>query len=303
MPVLLFAIACIGLTGAQYVLAGNPWFHSGSYVALLAACVALMLWSLRAQRRFGVAAFGAAAVAAAGLACALFAPDSQTFAGGPGERVIVNEPAGRLEFPLTAPGTLQLRGEPEFVNASGGRTALGPGKRYSGAYVFWTEPHRAAYIGVTDPHGNHVTMTQPENSSFLSPVLLFKDSAAIAGRPLPVDSFSVPSLQRAVKAVLFSGTDLSAMKTLADDPRPGILFALEDSRGRMVADAIRFVRDGTSAAVGGVVLQPQIGTFPQVVIAAVPFLPLAIAGLLVFLAGTLLALKNQSRWKTGTAPV
>lgn len=298
MPVLIFAVLCIGLTGAQDVFAGNAWFHSGSYAALLAGCVALMLWSLRRHRGFGLAAFGATAVAAAGLACALFAPDLQIFTGGPGESVVVNEPAGRIEFPLTVANTLQLRGEPEFVSPSGARTALGAGKRYSGAYIFWTQPHRAAYIGVTDERGNHVTMTQPENSSFLSPVLLFKDSAPIAGRPLPVDSFSVPSLQRTVKAVLFSGADLSAMQTLAGDPRPGILFAVEDARGRMGAGSIRFVRDGTSASVAGVALTPQIGTFPQVVIAPAPFFPLVLTGVLVFIAGVILALRSRSRSKT-----
>jgi hypothetical protein len=145
-------------------------------------------------------------------------------------------------------------------------------------------------------------MTQPENTSFLSPVLLFAQTTPIAGHTLPVDTFAIPPLQRTVKAVLFSSTDVAAMATLAGDPRPGVLFAVEDRQGRMLPDAIRFARDGSPVSVGGLVLKPSVGTFPQVVIASVPYLPLLILGILAFLAGLVPPFKNRSRSRTGSAP-
>lgn len=290
---MLLGFACIVLAAAQDLFPGNAWFHHGSYAASIVAANGFMLWNLRRRKGYAIAAFGATAVTLCALAAALLGPDTQTILRGPGENVALTEPAGRLRFPLTngAGLTLQAPGTPEFYDAANRATAIGNGRTFRGAYVFWVEQHRAAFVDAADARGNHVTVTQPENSSFLSPVLLFAQTSAIAGKNLPVDTFAIPPLQRTVKAVLFAKNDVEAMATLARDPRPGILFAVEDQTGKMLPGAIKFARDGEAVVAGGVLLKPSIGTYPQVIIASAPFLPAFVAGGVVFVLGAFLALR------------
>ncbi|MDP9017099.1 MAG: hypothetical protein M3N19_02105 [Candidatus Eremiobacteraeota bacterium] len=289
MSVVIFALLSAVLVAVQFVFPGAPWFHHGSYAALLIAFIALQVSTVRRLARYkdrqlraiALVVFGSAVVTLAGLASGLLAPDTQTAVRGPGETVPLTEPAGALQFPIdpSAAPVFRRDGHRDMIVDAGSR-------RFLPTFVFFTEPRVAASVRVTDAQGRHLTMTQPTNTSFLSPVLLFAQTTDIGGRRLPVDSFAVPAAHRSVKAVLFNADAIARMGTSTSrDPRPGVLFAVEDERARMLPGAIALARDGDSVLIGGLRLKAAIITFPAVVIAPVPNLPVSVLGMLLLIAG------------------
>ncbi len=220
MVIVVLAAACIAAVVLQDVAPGKWWFHSGSYALVLAALAALLLWRLKKRSRLPDASLkplfcvtaSATLVTLLGLAAGLLGPDTQTYAAAPGATIPVNEPSGSLAFPfLTGP-----RSNAQAVRfaAGGGRSfeIVEGRRRYSGAYVMWSEPHSVAVLSAADTSGRRLTITQPANASFLSPVLLFSQTAKIGGRNLPVDSFSLPAVQRVVKVVFFPPATLSQIQ-------------------------------------------------------------------------------------------
>ena len=282
MPVFIAAALCIALVLVQDVLPANSWYHQGSYAGVLIATLVWQWWLVRRYWKYAVIVAGATIIGVAGLASALLAPDTQTVVRGPGESVPIADPAGVLQFPATRPPTPPLLRRPGRADVA---IDVGGRRTYLAAYILWAQPRTAAYVEVTDPRGARLTITQPTNTSFLSPVLLFRATETIAGTDHDVDSFAVPATHRSVRAVLFTAKQIATMPRLASDPRPGILFAVADESGKLLPDGIGMARDGQTVTLGGVALRASIEPFPTVVIAAGPYLPLVALGLIVCLFG------------------
>ncbi|MDQ6930940.1 MAG: hypothetical protein M3126_09775 [Candidatus Eremiobacteraeota bacterium] len=266
MPVLIAAVACIVAVLAQDFFPAQPWYHQGSYAVLLMALIAWQWWMVRRYRTYLLLCAGATLVGVAGIACSLFAPDPQTIVRGPGESIPLSEPSGVLQFGVAVPPQAPVFERP-------GRAAVSIGvsgrRTYLAAFILWTKPRTSASVAAFDSHGARLTITQPLNTSFLSPVLLFANTAPIGGRNLPVDSFAVPAAHRNVKAVLLT------------DPRPGVLFAVEDERGALIPGGIAMAGAGEIVHAGGIGLRASLQPFPEVIVTPAPYLPLVIPGVLL----------------------
>ena len=80
-----------------------------------------------------------------------------------------------------------------------------------------------------DPGGNRLTITQPTNGSFLSPVLSMQQTTTIGGLNVRYDTFAVPALRRTVKAVLFTADQAASLGDQAPPPgTPAVLFAVAE---------------------------------------------------------------------------
>jgi len=299
----LLAAACIVVVAIQAIVPGKPWYHSSSYALLVVALNALLWWRLRKLFAQGdplalpitVAGVGALLSTVVGLSAGLLGPDTQTYAGAPGAVIPIGEPSGNLRFPSVDP-TSEVP-IVRFESSRGHTISVPPNRRrYVGAFVMWSAPHPVAALTAEDLHRRRVTITQPTNASFLSPVLLFSQSARIGGRMLPVDSFSLPAEQRVVKVVLFSAATLSEIRH-HPTARPALLVAVEDERARMLPGAIRLLPSGERVTVGGVIIGAVIADYPQIVVAAAPDLPILLLGVAFFLAGALwyATLRSRSR--------
>lgn len=263
------------LTLLQVFVPGKPWYHSGGYaVALLAAC-ALALWVQRGRKR-GILLAGTALVAASGVLCSLLAPDTQTVIPAAGSTIALAEPAVSLNFPVDP-------GAPVIVHRNGHRdlfVSRGQDARLPD-FVFVAQSRTAAVVRAQDLRGRNLTITQPQNSVFLSPVLSFSQTTAIGKTLVPIDSFAVPAAHRVVRALLLQ-------------ERGGVLFAIEDERGKMVPGALKFAPSGQTVRVASLQLRARLVDYPAVMIAAIPYLPLLLAGLLLCIAGGVLAVRDQN---------
>jgi len=279
----------------QDIVPGKSWYHSGAYAWALILLTAALVWRTRAARRnrecaagIAVASAGAAVVAIAGLAATLLGPDTHTIIRAPAERIPISEPPGVIAFPSLDAFGAAIEFTPQGRSAFRVRA-----RRYFGAYIFTSMSRDVAILKAATAADAHLTITQPDNSSFLSPVLLFSGQSEIAGRTLPVDSFAVPALRRSIKAVLFSARAIAQMDPeVSRDPRPGVLFAVNDERGRLIPGAIRLVRSGARATIGGLTLEVGVASYPAVTIAAAPYWPLLLLGLLLYALGLALALRR-----------
>jgi hypothetical protein len=284
-------LACsVAMTLAQDADPGRALYHYGWYNALDAAffiVAAMQLRSLRkthASRATGltVAAFGAAIVVFAGVASGLMGPDTHTVVGAPGASVRDDDAGGSLVFPLQ--GTV--------VRFERGRSAvsIAGGRRYTGGLILWQQPRTVVAVSAADPKGNHLTITQPTNSSFLSPVLLMQQSTTIAGMDVQFDSFAVPATSRSVRAVLFSAQQASQLHSPAIVAgEPAVLFSVTDRDDRAVPNGIGIVSPGSQRLIGGLLLGATVETYPSIVVASAPYLPLVVIGLLAIIAGAIMS--------------
>jgi hypothetical protein len=150
------------------------------------------------------------------------------------------------------------------------------------------------YVEAADAAGNHLTITQPTNATFLSPVLLMQQSTTIAGMEVQYDTFSVPALRRNIKAVLFSEQQASQLRS--NPPitgKPAVLFAVSDNADRVLPGGIGLVASGDRKRIDGLVLGATVGTYPAVVVASAPYLPVFAIGLVLLVAGAVRALLNR----------
>jgi len=290
----------IAIVAAQYVFPSWPGFHTWQYAGLLAILAMaigaelLALRGTRAQQTTGaiVAYLGVAAVLVSGLASGLLGPDSVRIVRSPGTVMPLPDLGVAAFFPnlggdAIANGsgavTVRKRDGSSFDIRSGER-------RVVGAYALEVETQTAAFVSAKTLAGNHLTITQPQNPAFLSPVLLFPQTAQIVGRTLPTDGFAIPALHRQVKVVLFT-PDEKQTAGVHGAPQKGVLFAVDDDSGRLIPGGIALAKYGAELPVGGVVLRADVGTYPVLVVSPVPS-PLAfilgIAGILAGIAvGTL----------------
>lgn len=295
---LIIAIVAIALVVAQDIVPTTALFHAWQYaLALALAAFVMVAYALGAQRgedgpigkRLAIAHVGALVVLGAGLASGLLGPDTDTIVRTPGTVAPLPD-LGRAAFFSAADGAAVARGDAHVLlrKRGEGDIDIAPGaKRYLANSVIYTQPTHAAFIDAYDASGNHVTVTQPEGSAFLSPILLFRSEATIAGKKLPFDTFRTPGAKRVIRAIYFSAKDTANMNHVAEADRnaPTVLFAVDDDAGKTLGIAIG--ASGKIVNVGGLHLRANIGTYPALVVASAPAPIALIAGLLIFLAALL----------------
>jgi hypothetical protein len=294
------APAC-ALAGILLVLAQDAYpqwagFHTWEYAAALALlAVPVAGYALDRRRRargedglqLGTAMLGALVVIAAGIGSGLLGPDTEIVERPPGSVAVLRDVAAAAFFP-NADANEIARGDARIVlrRRSAAPLEIGRGeRRYVGATELQLVPNTAAYIEARDSRGERLTITQPTNPAFLSPVLLFGQQVTIAGRILPADAFATPALRRQIKAFYFSKADSRLAQARGMAGYESLLFAVDDDAGHPLPAAIGFARSGGTIELGGVRLSPTLGTYPSLAISAVPY-PAALAfGGLLYVAG------------------
>jgi hypothetical protein len=295
---LALAAAAVGiaLVFAQDVAPAWTGYHTWQYSAALAiAAVAVGGYALGARKgedgeiglRLTFAMTGALVIIAAGIASGLLGPDTETVQRAPGTVAPLPDVGAAAFFPVAGPASiasgdtsvsLRRRNASSFDIAAGGR-------QFVGATVVESVPKPAAYVEARDPAGAHLTITQPTNPSFLSPVLLFPQEVPLANAVLPADAFATPALHRQIKAFYFSKSASTAARNHGIAGREALLFAVDDDSGRLVPGGIGFATSGQAVELGGVRLRPTLGTYPALVISAVPYPPALWLGGVLFFAG------------------
>jgi peptide/nickel transport system substrate-binding protein len=311
---LFAAVAGASLVLAQLVVPAWSGFHTWQYagtLGLFALVIVTYVSGARSGadqetgRRLSLAMIGALVLIAAGLASGLLGPDTETIARAPGTVAPLPEAQAAAFFPnvdaaAIASGDARL----ELRKRDGSRLELpARGIRFAGTLALEAQPRFAAYIEARDSLGRHLTITQPTNSAFLSPVLTFPGTVKIAGKDLPSDAFALPSLHRQVRAFYFTKEAMAAMPAAhGTNGREALLFAVDDDTGRPVPGGIGFAPSGQEVTIAGVRLKATIGTYPQLVLSAVPATLALWLGGLTFVGGLMYAFVPLARPPRSLAP-
>lgn len=279
------ACVALALALAQDVLPGAAFYHSWQYALVLAAALVIVVTSIVSALRGGfawgrwiaLALTGAAIVGVAGLASGLLGPDTASVIGTPG--TVAPIPAlGAAAFFGAADAVAIARGDAAIVLRRPGKSALevdGFGHRLDGESILGLDPRPAAFIDAWDERGAHLTITQPSNASFLSPVLLFRQHQKIGEFDVPFDIFATPGRARVFHALFFTPRDLVNFRhTVADPTHPALVVTVSDDRGKPIGIAL--APSGKTVELGGVRVRATLGTFPALSIASAPP-PLALA--------------------------
>jgi hypothetical protein len=292
---LIAALLACALVVAQFVYAGAAVFHTWQY----ATALAILAWMLIAQgvremresgggRLMAVALLGVVIVVADGMASGLLGPDTERVTRAPGS-ILPVPGLGAAVFSSADPQTI-ASGSASITLRRRDRSeiAITPGSRkFFGALMLFVEPIPAAYVEAFDASGNHLTITQPNGGSFLSPVLLFQEKQAIAGQQHPVDGFAIPAAKRTLKVVYLTAGDVARLHVpLAPGaaPRPAILYDVFDLSGNHSL-AIGVAQSGDETTLASVRLRSTLGHYPELVIASVPEPYVLLLGLLLFASG------------------
>jgi hypothetical protein len=289
-----FALLAIVLTVAQDVFPARDWYHAWQYTVILAIAILVMsthLWRSRRGgdgthgKRIALALAGAIAVALAGLLSGLIGPDNVTVVGTPGTVTPVPD-LGAAAFFAAADSQSVRRGDATVTLRRRNAAEITVGSRPVpvGLWVAFTQSRPAAYVEVRNDRGERLTITQPNNPSFLSPVILFRQSQEIHGRTFPLDTFAVPALQRVVRILYFSAADLA---TFPRDPsvpapkEPGAILSVADDAGAQ--HGITMALSGRTAVIAGLHVTVTLGSYPILQLASAPQPFVVLAGLALFL--------------------
>lgn len=289
------ALVAIALVLAQVVAPGAAFYHTWQYALALALALAVIVPYAKgawrggdgvAGKRLAVAFAGAAIVDIAGLASGLLGPDTASVVGTPG--TVAPIPAlGTAAFfaPADAAAIARNGADVALRRRGGGEIPLrGNARRVLGESVVYRVPRPAAYVEATDGRGGHLTITQPTNPSFLSPVLLFRDRQRVGPLSVPFDTFATPAQHRVFRALYFTPEDLARFRHAAADVRaPSVVLTAADDAGRPLG--ITLAASGRDVEVGGVRVRLTLGSYPALGIASAPEPWALAAGLLVFLGG------------------
>lgn len=301
------ALVSIALVLAQDLAPAWAGFHTWQYASALAlGGIAIGAYANGARKgedgivgqRLIVAMMGALVIVAAGIASGLLGPDTEMVVRAPGTVAPLPDVGAAAFFPV-ADGDAIARGDARIALRRRNASALdiGPGERtYVGATALELSPQIAAYVEARDSRGLRLTITQPTNPAFLSPVLLFTQQVPLAGKLLPADTFATPSLHRQIKVFYFAkGTGPAAAAHGAPAKGASVLFAVDDDNGRLEPGGIGFAPSGSTVELGGLRLRSIVGTYPALVVSAVPY-PLALwTGGLLFVGGIAAAIWLKSR--------
>jgi hypothetical protein len=319
---LAVAVLAIGLVVAQIVAPATPLYHTWQYaLALTLALTVLGAYANGARKgedgvagkRLLVTIGGAAIVALAGLASGLLGPDTATVIGTPG--TVRPVPAlGVAAFFSAADAGAVSRGDANVTlrRRDGAAIALERGRRkLLGESLVYLDAQPAAAVAAYDARGAHLTVTQPNATSFLSPVLLFREQQRIGDLHVPFDTFATPAQHRVFRALYFTPDQLRAFRHAAIDAKePALVVTASDDRGQPLG--ITLVASGSDATLAGVRLRVTLGTYPALAIAAAPEPWALVAGLLLFAFGLMwsasalrspqTAARTESSVVTGSEP-
>ena len=293
LTALLVAVAAIGLTLAQDVRPGLDLYHTWQYAAAMSIAIILIVayaWDARAgsDGRAGqwvaLGLAGALTVAVGGLLSGLIGPDTITVSGSPGTVTPVSDLAAAAFFGPADPQTIARGDAAVSLRRKGADPIAVPagGKVFLGTSIVYLTSRPAAYIVARDVRGNRLTVTQPTNSTFLSPVLLFPQSQPLKDKSYPLDTFATPGIHRIARALFFSADDAEAFNHLGSR-QPALVLSVNDDNGKTVGLSI--VPSGRDVVVGDLHVTATLGTFPQLVVASAPHPAVLIIGLLVFVGG------------------
>ncbi len=310
---LVLALASIAAVLAQDVAPAWAGYHTWQYAALLVAGAAgvtsFVLGARRGEdgevgKRLVLAMLGALVIVTAGLGSGLLGPDTETVERAPGTVAPLPDVGAAAFFPVASAAGIEA-GDAHVIlrrrNDSEIDLTLGE-RRIVGATILELAPQPAAYVEARDPGGRRLTITQPTNPSFLSPVLLFPQVVSIAGKSLPADSFATPAIGRQIKAFYFSKEAAAAAAQHGLRPGASLLFAVDDDGGRLEPGGIGFAQNGEEVALAGVRLRPSLGTYPALVISSVPFPPALWIGGGLFAFGLVYAFWGSARLPGRAAP-
>ena len=296
---LIVAALAIGLVLAQDFVPQSSLYHTWQYALALAIALAVIVGYANgarrgadgvAGRRLVLAMAGAVIVCVAGIASGLLGPDTASIAGTPGTVVPIPSLGAAAFFAQADAGTI-AHGDAGITlrRRNAGEIALAPSsRRVTGESVLYLEPHAAAYLDVTDERGAHLTITQPNNASFLSPVLLFHDRQRIGEVEVPFDTFATPARHRIVRALYFTPRDLAQFGHAGasiDRTHPALVLTVADDAGKPLG--ITLASSGSEAELGGIRVRATLGSYPTLAVASAPQTWALIVGVALFLAGIL----------------
>jgi hypothetical protein len=291
------AAIAIALVLAQDVFPSTALYHSWQYAFALAIALVVMGAYVNgarrghdgvAGRRLIVAIAGAAIVTIAGLAAGLLGPDTAQVVGTPGTVTPIPALGAAAFFAPADAATIAGGAAGVVLRRRGAReVALGPPSRdVLGESLVYLTPRPAAYLDVYDEHGAHLTVTQPSNASFLSPVLLFPDHQRIGALDVPLDTFAAPARHRVVHALYFSTRDLARFDHAGarfDASRPGLILSAADDRGQPLG--ITLASSGKDVEIAGLRVRAALGSYPALEIASAPPTWALALGIALFVAG------------------
>ena len=291
---LVAGVLAIAAVCAQYANPAWPGYHEWSYATALVVLLVLVgtyaSGALRGRdgdvgSRLAIAAAGTFVVAIAGLASGLLGPDTETVQRAPGTVAPLPDVGAAAFFP-SADGAAVAAGRGDVVvrrRDGSEQTIPARGTRIVGSSALELVPERAAFVEARDAAGRRLTVTQPTNVAFLSPILFFPSTVDVAGHVVPADTFAVPAVHRQVRTLVFDR--LQGGHAPAGTSGPAMLFAVDDDRGRPLPGGIGFGASGRDVRLGGLAIRATLGTYPALLVSSVPS-PLATgAGLAIALGG------------------
>ncbi|HWT06491.1 MAG TPA: hypothetical protein VN224_12090 [Xanthomonadales bacterium] len=292
---LAVAAVVIALAVAQDLFPQTPLYHSWQYALALAIGLTVPLAYANGARRGGdgtvgkrllLAMAGATVAGVAGLASGLLGPDTASVVGTP-ETVVPIPALGAAAFFGEADAGAIARGTAGVIVRRNGASeiALAPsGRRIVGESLLYLEPRPAAYVEAYDEHGAHLTVTQPTNASFLSPVLLFRQRQRIGALDVPFDTFAAPALHRVVRALYFTPRDLAQFnRANAGSKEPALIITVADDAGKPLG--IKLAATGQDVTIAGVRMRATLGTYPALAVAAAPPTWALVLGVALFVLG------------------
>lgn len=291
------AVACaifvILLTLAQDVFPARDGYHGWQYVTVMAIAIGVMtsyvwrVWRGSATgRRFALALAGAIAVGVAGLLSGLIGPDTVTVIGTPGTVTPVPDLNAAAFFSAADPQSL-ARGDATVTvrRRDGSAIAVDSHPVPIGLSVAFTEMRPAAYVVARDLSGNRLTVTQPNNPSFLSPIVVFRQSQDIHGHTFPLDTIAVPGVHRVVRILYFSAAELALTRHETKAGEAGAILSVSDDAGAQ--RGLTMLPSGTTAEIDGTRYTVTLGRYPVLNVASAPQPFTVVIGVLVFIAAGL----------------
>jgi hypothetical protein len=292
IALVVLALGAIAATLAQDVVPGLDVYHSWQYatglafgaLVLLAAAWRALRSGRSGARRFAFALAGALTVSVGGLASGLLGPDTITVRGTPGTVTPVPDLRVAAFFGQTdAAGIAAGSAAITLRSRTAAPVDIVPGHPvYGSVSVQYLVPAPAAFIDAHDAHGNHLTITQPQGSAFLSPILLFPGDQPIHGKTYPIDTFAVPAFARIVRTLYFSAADTKLFPR-ADFKGPIVLFSMTGEDGRELG--LTIAQSQKPVTLGDITLEATIGSYPRLAVASAPPLAASSIGIAAFVAG------------------
>ena len=289
------AAIVIALAVAQDLYPRTPLYHTWQYALALAIGLTVTLAYANGARRgkdgtagkrLLLAMAGAVVAGLAGLASGLLGPDTATVAGTP-ETVVPIPSLGAAAFFGSADADTIARGSAGVIvrRKTADEISLAPSaRRVLGESLLYLEPLPAAYVDAYDARGAHLTVTQPTNTAFLSPVLQFRQRQRIGALDVPFDTFATPALHRVVRALYFTPHDLAQFNPAnAGSKTPALVLTVADDAGKPLG--ITLASSGHDVAIAGMRLRATVGTYPALAVASAPPAWALVLGVALYVLG------------------